>query len=165
MRKEQLLDEVTRTIEYSPLPESADAVETVHDLEITSPFDTILSDFFDVDSPTRNVPEQDLATIEAAPEENTAELEEMGPQIESPLVHNPFNGGGALEPTMLEAMEPDSAEVQADDDAADLLSLEEDTADAIQIKNGIPYVADTVYHPHDDEGFDPNLKDLVDSVL
>jgi len=166
LRKEQLLDEVTRTIEYSPLPESADEADAAHDLEISSPFDTILSDFFDVDSPIRTVPAHELMLIEAAQDDNSAELEEMGPQIESPLVHNPFNGGGTLEPTMLEAMETDSTEAQADDDAADLLSLEEDPGDAIEMKNGIPYVADTVYKPtNDGRSFDPNLKDLVDSVL
>jgi len=70
-----------------------------------------------------------------------------------------------LEPILLQAFEPDASEAEADNNAADLLSLEEEVGEAIEMKDGIPYVADTVYKPRDEQGFDPNLKDLVDSVL
>ncbi|GAB1483527.1 hypothetical protein MASR2M78_23430 [Treponema sp.] len=156
------LNAMALEIEFSPVASSSE--EAIPDFVITSPFDSMISEYFEVDTPSRTVPQEELEALELAgrklAEESAVIPEEIDSLVDLPAVYSPFQSYLDEDPPDLEAADDESPT----EEASDLLDADEE---AIQTLDGIAYVADAALHGGilDNDRFDPDLKNLVDSVI
>jgi len=108
------LDEIARTIEFSPIQEAPDdknISDYGSELDISSPFDTLLSDIFDSGSSVRTLSTDELESLEPEKvrpnDESVGELEELGP-VEPDFSRIAFNGSGKVDPSSLEPVDEGS---------------------------------------------------------
>ena len=177
---ETLIDQIAREIEFSPFPETAESSEpALPDLnfEIVSPFETLL---FQLKAPLGAEQEeeaQSMEELETLPEENETsselepnqdeaeELESIRPSPTQIIMYTPFSNGAKTEPSVLEEVR-DGTEEEAPE-AEELINIEDEERVIVEDKNGLLYIASTVYQEAQKKKNDlnPDLQHLVDSVL
>ncbi|MDR1863149.1 MAG: hypothetical protein LBQ67_04420 [Treponema sp.] len=142
-------------IEFSPLPETDDAEqeqESLEELEIVSPFATMLSNFSEEDhqesitdpeDPTDEKENFDRGRREYGPGFSYLEVLDGGGQTS--LVYKPFMDGGTGNPPALEIYMPE----------------------IIVERNGVSYVNEYILEPDQtpEEPLNRDFKELIDSVL
>jgi hypothetical protein len=102
-------------------------------------------------------------------DESVGELEDLGP-MEPGFSRIAFNGSGKTDPGSLEPVD-EGAKGQStgspfdDTEAtAELLAVEEEVA-TIEEKDGVVYVSETAFKEEPSDSYDPELKNLVESVI
>jgi len=171
---EATLSEIASAIEFAPMEPVADETP-LPDFDIVSPFDSILHDFFsetagseqpdgageaaETDGIEAIVPEK----VETEVEGTIGELESIDSSSQSlPALYRPFfSAGGRLD--TLEAMEDDG---NGHAGSAELLAVDDDSGEPIEFRDGLAFVsAGASGRNSREEDFDPELKNLVDSVV
>jgi len=177
---ETLIDQIAREIEFSPFPETAEASETALpdiNFEIVSPFETLLSQLKAPLGAEQEEEAQSMEELETLPEENETsselepnqdEAEELESIRQSPtqiIMYTPFSNGAKTEPSILEEVR-DGTEEEAPE-AEELINIEDEESVIVEDKNGLLYIASTVYQEAQKKKNDlnPDLQHLVDSVL
>ncbi len=177
---ETLIDQIAREIEFSPFPETAESSEpALPDLnfEIVSPFETLLSQLKAPLGAEQEEEAQSMEELETLPEENETsselepnqdEAEELESIRQSPtqiIMYTPFSNGAKTEPSVLEEVR-DGTEEEAPE-AEELINIEDEERVIVEDKNGLLYIASTVYQEAQKKKNDlnPDLQHLVDSVL
>ncbi|MFZ5368182.1 MAG: hypothetical protein ACOZCE_08090 [Spirochaetota bacterium] len=177
---ETLIDQIAREIEFSPFPETAESSEpALPDLnfEIVSPFETLLSQLKAPLGAEQEEEAQSMEELETLPEENETsselepnqdeaeELESIRPSPTQIIMYTPFSNGAKTEPSVLEEVR-DGTEEEAPE-AEELINIEDEERVIVEDKNGLLYIASTVYQEAQKKKNDlnPDLQHLVDSVL
>jgi hypothetical protein len=181
---ETLIDQIASEIEFSPFPETAESSEPVLpdiNFEIVSPFDTLLSQLREPSETEKEEETESMEELETLPEEGTSQVEHEGEQeagqdevqeLESIrpspaqiIMYTPFSNGAKTEPSILEEVR-DGTEEEAPE-AEELINIEDEESVIVEDKNGLLYIASTVYQEAQKKKNDlnPDLQHLVDSVL
>ncbi len=177
---ETLIDQIAREIEFSPFPETAESSEpALPDLnfEIVSPFETLLSQLREPSGTEEEEETESMEELETLPEEGISqgeqevsqdevqELENIRPSPTQIIMYTPFSNGAKTEPSVLEEVR-DGTEEEAPE-AEELINIEDEERVIVEDKNGLLYIASTVYQEAQKKKNDlnPDLQHLVDSVL
>jgi hypothetical protein len=177
---ETLIDQIAREIEFSPFPETAESSEpALPDLnfEIVSPFETLLSQLREPSGTEEEGETESMEELETLPEEGISqseqeasqdkiqELESIRPSPTQIIMYTPFSNGAKTEPSVLEEVR-DGTEEEAPE-AEELINIEDEERVIVEDKNGLLYIASTVYQEAQKKKNDlnPDLQHLVDSVL
>ncbi|WP_304242732.1 hypothetical protein [Gracilinema caldarium] len=177
---ETLIDQIAREIEFSPFPETAEASETALpdiNFEIVSPFETLLSQLREPSGTEEEGETESMEELETLPEEGISqseqevsqdevqELESIRPSPTQIIMYTPFSNGAKTEPSVLEEVR-DGTEEEAPE-AEELINIEDEERVIVEDKNGLLYIASTVYQEAQKKKNDlnPDLQHLVDSVL
>jgi hypothetical protein len=159
-------------IEFSELPvEEGEDTAPEKEVEIVSPFATMLSDFSAEEAPAeggeKKKPAGKKATIQRAQnsQKNQKAPENAGPETVSiqhgmSVLYKPFVYTCVSDPEPLESL-PD------EDDAPEILTLEDGEPDVIEEHEGVHYISKEALSPdtETEKNLNPDFKNLVDSVI
>jgi hypothetical protein len=153
-----LASQIEFSTETEPEPDEEDSIE--HDLEIVSPFASMLGGFTDtMDYDISSIGEETLEQIFGPSDENDSLNDDSWQEVEiiqnrgQPLITKPFSMAGKNKVETLEALTEEQSPIER--------------GSIIEEKEGIPFVSANAINPDEKEEkfINRDFKDLVDSVI